>query len=41
MLIALYLDLATRRARLGALGRPLVAAINTFAEALDNRFDQG
>jgi SAM-dependent methyltransferase len=37
MLIAIYLDLATRRAHLGSLGRPLISAINGLSEALDNR----
>jgi SAM-dependent methyltransferase len=37
MLLSLYLDLAARRARAGALAKPLVAAINTAAEALDGR----
>ena len=40
MLIALYLDLATRRARLGGLGPPLIASINRVAEALDNRSER-
>ena len=40
MLISLYLDLTARRARLGALARPVVASINTVAEAVDNRFDR-
>lgn len=37
MIASLYLSLATRRARVGALSRPLIAAINTAAEAIDNR----
>jgi hypothetical protein len=37
MLTSLYLDLGLRRARLGALARPLVAGINTAAEAVDRR----
>lgn len=37
MLLSLYLDLAARRAHVGALAKPLVAAINTGAEALDRR----
>jgi SAM-dependent methyltransferase len=37
MLMSIYLDLATRRAHVGGLGRPLIAAINRVAEALDNR----
>jgi SAM-dependent methyltransferase len=40
MLIAIYLDLTTRRARLGGLGRPLITAINRLAEAVDNRSDR-
>jgi SAM-dependent methyltransferase len=40
MLIAIYLDLATRRARLGGLGLPLIASINRVAEALDNRSER-
>jgi SAM-dependent methyltransferase len=37
MIASLYLDLAARRARLGALARPVVAGINTAAAALDAR----
>lgn len=35
MLFAMYLDLGFRRVRLGALARPLVAAINTVAMGID------
>ncbi|MGL6279337.1 MAG: class I SAM-dependent methyltransferase [Gaiella sp.] len=37
MLTSLYLDLGLRRARIGGLARPLVAAINASAEMLDHR----
>jgi SAM-dependent methyltransferase len=37
MLLAIYLDLAFRRARLGAAARPIVATINTVAGAVDRR----
>ena len=37
MLASLYIDLAARRARAGALARPLVAAVNAAAEAVDRR----
>jgi SAM-dependent methyltransferase len=37
MIASLYLDLALRRLRLGPLARPLVAAINTVAAAVDAR----
>ncbi len=37
MIASLYLDLAARRARAGALARPLVAGINTVAAAVDAR----
>ena len=37
MLLALYLDLAARRAHEGALAKPVVAGLNTAAEALDRR----
>lgn len=37
MIASLYLDLAARRARVGALARPLVAGINTLAAAVDAR----
>ena len=35
MLFAMYLDLGFRRIHLGALARPLVAAINTVAMGID------
>jgi len=35
MIASLYLSLAARRAHLGALARPLIAGINTVAEAID------
>jgi len=37
MLLAMYLDLAFRRIHLGAVARPLVAGINTVADAVDSR----
>jgi len=37
MIASLYLDLAFRRIRLGALARPLVAGINRAAAAIDAR----
>ena len=37
MLLAMYLDLAFRRAHLGALARPVVSAINAVAGAVDGR----
>ena len=37
MLFAMYLDLGFRRVRLGAVARPLVAAINTVAMGIDRR----
>jgi SAM-dependent methyltransferase len=40
MLLSMYLDLALRRAHVGALARPLVAGINTVAGAVDGRSAQ-
>jgi SAM-dependent methyltransferase len=37
MLLSLYVDLLARRARVGALGRVLVAGLNITAAALDRR----
>lgn len=37
MLVSVYLDLAARRAHVGPLARPVVAALNTLAEAVDRR----
>ena len=37
MLVALYVDLLARRARMGAVGRVVVAGLNTTAAALDRR----
>ena len=37
MIASLYLSLAARRAHLGAVARPLIAGINTVAEAIDDR----
>ena len=37
MLLAMYLDLALRRAHVGAAAKPLVAGINIVAEAVDRR----
>jgi SAM-dependent methyltransferase len=38
MVFSLYLDLALRRARIGAVARPIVTGVNRLAEALDSRF---
>lgn len=35
MIVSIYLDLAFRRLRLGAVARPLIAVINTVADAVD------
>lgn len=40
MIASLYLDLAARRAHAGVLARPLVAAINAVASAVDRRSAQ-
>ena len=37
MLVNMYIDLAARRAHLGILAKPVVAALNTLAEAVDGR----
>lgn len=37
MLVNMYIDLAARRAHVGALVKPFVAALNTLAEAIDRR----
>jgi SAM-dependent methyltransferase len=37
MLVNVYLDLAARRAHVGSLAKPVVAALNTAAEAIDSR----
>jgi SAM-dependent methyltransferase len=37
MLASLYIDLGARRARVGSLARPVVAAVNAVAEAIDRR----
>ncbi len=37
MLVALYVDLLARRARIGAVGRVVVAGLNTTAAAIDRR----
>jgi SAM-dependent methyltransferase len=37
MIASLYLDLALRRLSLGFVARPLIAAINALAEAVDGR----
>ena len=37
MLVNMYIDLAARRAHLGVLAKPIVAALNTLAEAVDAR----
>jgi SAM-dependent methyltransferase len=40
MLLNVYIDLAARRARVGALAKPLVAVLNTAAAAIDGRSAQ-
>jgi SAM-dependent methyltransferase len=37
MLVNMYIDLAARRVHLGVLAKPVVAALNTLAEAIDSR----
>jgi SAM-dependent methyltransferase len=37
LLISIYLDLASRRAHVGALGRPLIGVVNRAAAAIDRR----
>jgi hypothetical protein len=37
MLLNVYIDLAARRAHVGALARPVVAGLNAVAEAVDSR----
>lgn len=37
MLLAMYLDLAFRRAHVGTIAKPLVIGINTVAGAVDGR----
>jgi hypothetical protein len=37
MLVATYLDIVFQRGHVRPLGYPLVAAINTVAEAIDSR----
>ncbi len=37
MLLSMYIDVAARRAHAGLLAKPLVAALNTAAEAIDGR----
>jgi SAM-dependent methyltransferase len=37
MLVNMYIDLAARRAHLGVLAKPVIAALNTLAEAIDGR----
>ena len=37
MLVNMYIDLAARRAHLGVLAKPIVAALNTLAVAVDAR----
>ena len=37
MLVNIYIDLAARQVYLGALAKPVVAALNTLAEAIDAR----
>jgi len=37
LLISIYIDLATRRAHVGALGRPLIGGLNRAAAAIDRR----
>jgi SAM-dependent methyltransferase len=38
MVFSLYLDLALRRARVGAAARPIVSGVNRLAEAVDARW---
>ena len=38
MLVSIYVDLAARRAHVGALAKPVVAAFNLVAEAVDRRW---
>lgn len=40
MLLNVYIDLAARRARVGALAKPVVAALNSAAAAIDGRSAQ-
>ena len=40
MLLALYVDLLARHARIGAVGRVVVAGVNSTAAALDRRIDR-
>jgi SAM-dependent methyltransferase len=40
MLLNIYIDLAARRAGVGALAKPFVAALNTAAAAIDGRSSQ-
>jgi SAM-dependent methyltransferase len=37
MLVNMYIDLTARRARVGALAKPVVAGLNALAEAIDAR----
>jgi len=37
MLLNIYIDLAARRAHLGALAKPVIAGLNAAAEAIDDR----
>jgi len=37
LLISIYIDLATRRAHVGAIGRPLIGGLNRAAAAIDSR----
>ena len=37
MLVNMYIDLAARRVHLGVLAKPIVAVLNTLAEAVDGR----
>jgi SAM-dependent methyltransferase len=37
MLVNMYIDLAARRAHVGALAKPVVGALNALAEAIDGR----
>ena len=37
LLISIYVDLATRRAHVGAIGRPLISGLNRAAAAIDRR----
>jgi hypothetical protein len=37
MLLNVYIDLAARRARVGGFAKPVIAGLNSIAEAIDDR----